>query len=187
MKIYTRKGDEGETSLFGGQRVPKDHVRVAAYGAVDELNSFLGAAVASLPAEADEWRQRLTSIQSDCFVIGALLASPRSGDGRPAHIPELDSSRIGVLENWIDELDEELEPLESFILPGVTAAAAAVHVARSICRRAERGVVALAREGQEVDPAILAYLNRLSDLLFTLARAVNARQGEDDVIWRPEG
>ena len=189
MKIYTRKGDEGETSLFGGRRVPKDHIRVDAYGAVDELNSFLGLAVAGLPAEAEEWCDRLTSIQSDCFTIGALLASPpKGGRGgrRPAHIPDLDSSRVSVLEGWIDELDEELEPLESFILPGKTAAASAIHVARSVCRRAERRVVTLARESQDVDPAITAYLNRLSDLLFTLARAVNARQGEEEVIWRPE-
>lgn len=186
MKIYTRKGDSGETSLFGGTRVGKDHVRVTAYGTVDELNSALGLVVAGLPPECDDWRDDLVRLQSDCFIIGAILATPKTGAAKPKHIPELPPGRISELERWIDRLDEEISPLESFVLPGGAPVAAMLHLARSVCRRAERYVVALAR-AEEIEPAILGYLNRLSDLLFTLARAANARQGLGDVEWHPEG
>ena len=177
MKIYTRKGDEGVTSLFGGARVAKSEPRVAAYGDVDELNSVLGTVVAALPSELETWREPLTAVQSDCFTIGALLATPASGDAKPGHIPDLPASRVEELEAWIDRLDEELESLRSFVLPGGAPTAAALHLARTVCRRAERSVVALARV-EEVEPVVLRYLNRLSDLLFTLARAANARLGE---------
>jgi cob(I)alamin adenosyltransferase len=184
MKIYTRKGDSGDTSLFGGRRVTKDDVRVEAYGSVDELNSALGRAVASLPQAMEDWRDRLIGIQSDCFTLGAILATPKSGAAKPEHIPELPDARVEQLEDWIDELDEELEPLKAFVLPGGSEAAAALHLARSVCRRAERNAVTLSGS-DEVEPIVLKYLNRLSDFLFTLARAANARQGIEDVEWHP--
>ena len=184
MTIYTRTGDSGATSLFGGKRLPKDDLRVTAYGTVDELNSFLGQAAASTPAEMAEWRQRLIATQSDCFTIGAILATPKTGQSKPQHIPELSEERVTVLEGWIDDLDSELAPLEAFVLPGGTGAAAALHVARGVCRRAERYAVALARQ-EPIEPVIVRYLNRLSDFLFTLARAANARQGVADTEWHP--
>jgi len=185
LKIYTRKGDSGDTSLFGGQRVPKDDLRVQAYGSVDELNSALGVVIASLPQPLGDWRVPLFEIQSDLFTVGANLATPETGAARPKHIPDLSDERVTVLEGWIDKLDEELTPLKAFILPGGSESAAALHLARNVCRRAERCVVALARSA-EVEPVILKYLNRLSDFLFTLARAANARQGSSDVEWHPE-
>jgi len=184
VKIYTRKGDDGETSLFGGERVGKDHVRVEAYGTVDELNSALGLVVAMLPRELDDWRDRLVAIQSDCFTLGAILAAPNTGDARLDHIPILPDSRVAALETGIDELDEELEPLQAFVLPGGNKCSATLQLARSICRRAERRVVSLA-ELDEIDPVIIKHLNRLSDFLFTLARAANARTGVPDVEWHP--
>lgn len=186
MKIYTRKGDTGRTSLFGGARVGKDHERVTAYGTVDELNSVLGLVVANLPSQCDDWRDELLHLQSDCFIIGAILATPKTGAAKPKHIPDLPPGRISDLEGWIDRLDEEIPPLESFVLPGGAPVAATLHLARSVCRRAERHVVSLAQV-EEIEPGILAYANRLSDLLFTLARAANARQGFGDVEWHPEG
>lgn len=184
MKIYTRQGDKGETSLFGGQRVDKDDLRVEAYGSVDELNSFLGAVIAALPPEMRDWHAALVAIQSDCFVIGAMLATPKTGASVPKHIPSLDDGRIVELEETIDSLDDELTPLSAFILPGGSGLAAAFQLARSVCRRAERHVVSLARVA-EIEPVVIKYLNRLSDLLFMLARAANARQGVPDVEWHP--
>jgi cob(I)alamin adenosyltransferase len=181
MKIYTRTGDNGETGLFGGGRVTKDHARVAAYGDVDELNAAMGAAQAVEPATfaAD----LLQSIQRDLFAMGGLLASPD-----PAKVAKalskavLDDSRTAALERAIDHAESGLVPLERFILPGGTAKAAALHVARTICRRAERSVVALSH-GAVVPPVILIYLNRLSDLLFVLARQANAEARRPDVTW----
>ena len=184
MKIYTRRGDAGDTSLFGGDRVPKSHRRVEAYGTVDELNSVVGLAIARLPDALADWREPLAAIQADCFTVGAILASPRTGGRRPKHIPELSDDRVAELEAWIDRLDEELEPLRAFVLPSGSEPAAVLHVARSVCRRAERRVVALAAD-EAVDPVVLRYLNRLGDLLFTLARAANRRAGTDDMEWRP--
>jgi cob(I)alamin adenosyltransferase len=184
VKIYTRKGDSGQTSLFGGQRVAKDNLRVEAYGTVDELNSSLGLAAALLSPEMDDWRATLVNIQADCFTLGAILASPKTGAAKPGHIPDLPEARVLALEAAIDALDDELEPLTSFILPGGSQAAAALHVARSVCRRAERRVVVLT-EREDVASIVIKYLNRLSDFLFTLARAANARQGQPDVEWHP--
>lgn len=184
MKIYTRTGDTGDTSLFGGQRVHKDSVRVTAYGTVDELNSALGLVIAGLPAELDDWRDTLLAVQADCFTLGATLATPKPADAKPAHIPTLPESRVTDLERAIDRLDEELPALKAFVLPGGSPSAAALHLARSVCRRAERCVVALAG-GEPVEPIVLKYLNRLSDFLFTLARAANARRGVADVEWHP--
>lgn len=184
MKIYTRTGDEGETGLFGGGRVPKDDLRVEAYGAVDELNSALGVVVSQLGGATAEWSEPLRGIQSDLFAVGAILATPK-GAKSAARVPELGEGRVSEMESWIDALDRELTPLKAFILPGGAPLAAQLHLARTACRRAERRVVALSR-GAEVPALLLKYLNRLSDLLFVLARAANARAGVADVEWKPE-
>lgn len=182
MKIYTRKGDRGETSLFGGGRVPKDHRRVEAYGTVDELNSVLGQALTLVTDDAV--RRRLGAVQHDLFALGAELSAPPPADGRRRpETPGVPSGRVDEMEAWIDEAHEELAPLRAFVLPGGASAAAALHVARTVCRRAERAVTPLVREGG-VDPEIVRYLNRLSDTLFAFARLENLRAGVDDVEWR---
>jgi cob(I)alamin adenosyltransferase len=184
IRIYTRTGDRGETGLFGGGRVPKDHARVEAYGEVDELNSVLGVAVDALArAGQHDTADGLRGVQSDLFTVGANLATPASGDGkRHPHVPELGPRRVAELEEWIDRAEGELEPLSRFVLPGGGEAAALLHLARTVCRRAERRVVALARE-ESLGEEWIAYLNRLSDLLFTLARLANRREGVPDVPW----
>lgn len=185
MKIYTRTGDQGDTGLFGGGRVPKDHARVDAYGEVDELNAVLGLTVAGLQTEGqDELARRVQSIQADLFTLGANLATPAPEDGgrRNDYIPELPTARVAEMEAWIDDAETELEPLRAFILPGGTQAAALLHLARTVCRRAERRVIHLAREAR-IEPEVVVYLNRLSDLLFTLARLSNRRAGVPDVPW----
>jgi len=181
MKIYTKTGDRGDTGLFGGGRVPKSHPRVAAYGDVDELNAVLGLVVATEPLPRID--DVLLPIQRDLFAIGALLATPNQ-DKMRQHLEkaQIDDSRISELERAIDAGDEELEPLRSFILPGGTQKAAALHVARTVCRRAERSVVGLAAE-TEIPELVVIYLNRLSDLLFTLARVANRRAGTSEVTW----
>lgn len=183
MKIYTKKGDRGETALFGGGRVHKSHPRVAAYGDVDELNAVLGWAAAVV--EDDEIRARVVSIQPDLLVIGAHLATPAVTRGKRPSLPSLPERRVGELERWIDEADAELPELRAFILPGGTRGAAALHVARTVCRRAERHVVALDAE-ESLEPTIIQYLNRLSDLLFMFARLENHRAGVEDVLWDPD-
>jgi cob(I)alamin adenosyltransferase len=188
MKIYTRTGDRGETGLFGGQRVRKDHARVEAYGAVDELNATLGLAITRLAADGEEeMAQRLRSIQADLFTIGANLATPAPEDGgrRNDHIPPLPDGRVAEMERWIDQAEEELEPLRTFILPGGGEAAAGLHLARTVCRRAERRAITLAHTAHIPD-GVVVYLNRLSDLLFALARLANHRRGEPDVAWHPD-
>lgn len=181
MKIYTRTGDEGDTGLFGGGRVSKDHSRVAAYGTVDELNAHVGVAISSV-ADPDI-QALLEQIQHDLFTIGADLSSMPKQDGtRHEHLPDLPTGRVAEMEAWIDEADNELEELRNFILPGGGPGAAALHVARTICRRAERTVVHLATL-EPVEEDIVIYLNRLSDLLFTLARVENHRSGLPDVVW----
>lgn len=181
MKIYTRTGDEGDTALFGGGRVAKSHARVAAYGEVDELNSVLGWAITRVAVDATA--TRLRALQHDLFALGADLATPPSGEARRRpHTPPLPAGRIAEMEAWIDEADGELPALTRFVLPGGTEGAAALHVARTVCRRTERAVVAL-KASEPIDPTVLVYLNRLSDLLFTLARLENARAGMPDVPW----
>jgi len=181
MKIYTRTGDAGDTGLFGGGRVPKDHPRVAAYGDVDELNSAIGVARATAPAQAFE--PLLESIQRDLFALGGQLATPDpTRVAKALEKAQLSDERIAELERLMDAADEELTPLRAFVLPAGTPKACALHLARTVCRRAERSVVALAREN-EVPPVFLVYLNRLSDLLFTLARLANHRDGAGDVTW----
>jgi cob(I)alamin adenosyltransferase len=181
MKIYTKTGDEGTTGLFGGGRVSKDHPRVEAYGDVDELNAFVGLARAaeSMP-QIDEM---LVPIQRDLFSIGALLATPDQ-EKMQQHLTKarISDDRIAELERSIDLCDRELETLKAFILPGGTQKAAALHVARTVCRRAERRVITLQRD-VEIPQIVVVYLNRLSDLLFTLARAANARAGAGEVTW----
>lgn len=182
-RIYTRTGDKGETGLFGGGRVPKSHPRVAAYGAVDELNAALGLATSSL--SDPEIGGRLSTIQADLFTIGSHLATPRA-EGEEAHryLPELPHGRAKEFERWIDEADAELPELHAFILPGGTPGGAALHLARTVCRRAEREVIALG-EHEWVDPEVVVYLNRLSDLLFQFARLENHRAGRGDTLWTP--
>lgn len=180
MKIYTKRGDGGETDLIGSGRVGKDHLRVEAYGGVDELNAFVGHA--ALSTEEDDLLALLETIQRALFSLGAYLATPETrhqeamGMGPPA------AEDIEVLENEIDRLEGELAPLKRFVLPGGAPAAAAFHLARTVCRRAERSAVALARE-ESVDALALRYLNRLSDLLFVLARVANHRADCPDVEW----
>ena len=180
MKIYTKTGDQGDTGLFGGGRVPKNHPRVEAYGDVDELNASIGLARSiELMPRIDEV---LVPIQRDLFAIGAILATP-DREKMKQHLEKarIDADRIGQLEHAIDDGDRELEPLKAFIVPGGTAKAAALHVARTVCRRAERRVIALADE--EIPPIVVVYLNRMSDLLFTLARVANRRAGAGEVTW----
>jgi cob(I)alamin adenosyltransferase len=180
-KIYTRTGDTGDTALFGGGRVAKSHPRVAAYGDIDELNSVLGLARAGTPS--DFFDALLENIQRDLFSIGGHLATPDPDKVRKALAKAvLSSTRVAEFEAAIDAADVELSPLKAFVLPGGTDKAARLHVARAVCRRAERSVVALARE-DDVPPFFLVYLNRLSDLLFTLARLANHRAGMGDVTW----
>ena len=188
MKIYTRTGDDGDTSLFGGGRVPKSAGRVGAYGEVDELNSFVGLALNSV-ADVDV-RGGLVLIQNDLFSLGANLATPdgddSGGGSRPRpQTPEVPVARVKAMEEWIDQANEELPELREFVLPGGTEGAAMLHVCRSVCRRAERAVVALGRE-EPLDPGIVPYLNRLSDLLFVWARLENHRAGHADVPWSKE-
>jgi cob(I)alamin adenosyltransferase len=186
MKIYTKTGDSGETGLFGGGRVPKDSARVEAYGEVDELNAALGLAAAALEeAREAAVAERLRLLQGDLFALGANLAAPRDEEGRrrSAHVPALPTGRVEEMERWMDEAEEELPPLRNFVLPGGTEAASRLHLARTVCRRAERRVVTLARL-EAIEPEVVVYLNRLSDLLFTLARLANRRAGREDVEWK---
>ena len=181
IKIYTKTGDRGQTGLFGGGRVDKDHPRVEAYGDVDELNAALGLArsIEMMP-RIDEV---LVPVQRDLFAIGALLATPDHAKMREQlEKARVDEERIAQLERAIDDGEAELEPLRSFIIPGGTPKAAALHVARTVCRRAERRVVALSRE-IELPELVVRYLNRLSDLLFVLARVANRRAGAGEVTW----
>ena len=181
FKIYTRTGDAGDTGLFGGGRVPKYHPRVAAYGDVDELNSVLGMVRATTPREFFD--PLFESIQRDLFAIGGHLATPDPERVRKAlEKAELAPGRVTEFEQLMDEADAELAPLKAFILPGGTPKAAALHLARTVCRRAERSIVQLAAN-EDVPDLFIVYVNRLSDLLFTLARVANARAGLEDVIW----
>ena len=179
MKIYTKTGDLGETSLLGGIRVPKDHLRVAAYGDVDETNAALGAVRALAEASLEAL---LFSIQKDLFAIGAQLADPTHKVASKRAKAAVTAAHVRRLEKAIDAREAKLPPLRSFVLPGGTPAAALLHQARTVCRRAERSVVTLAREA-DVDPRIIVYLNRLSDLLFVLARLENHRAGHAEDRW----
>lgn len=179
-RIYTRTGDSGDTGLFGGGRVRKSAPRVTAYGEVDELNAVIGWALLHVD---DQTAGRLLTIQADLFTLGAHLATPPDARSRD-HLPPLPAERPAEIEAWIDAAEEELGPLRSFILPGGTEGGAVLHLARTVARRAERAVVALAGE-EAVDPFILVYLNRLSDLLFDMARLANHREGRSETPWQP--
>jgi cob(I)alamin adenosyltransferase len=178
MKVYTKTGDQGQTGLFGGQRVSKNAVRVHTYGNVDEVNALLGVVRAhGVDASLDE---SLSRVQDELFVLGSDLATP----GESSHIPRVQHSYIEQLEKEIDQFETELEPLRQFILPGGTPAAAYLHLARTVCRRAERSVVMLTEaDSAAINAEVLPYLNRLSDWLFVVGRVVNARAGVQDVPW----
>jgi len=198
LKIYTRGGDAGETVLIGGARVPKDDPRVVAYGAVDKLNSAIGLALAlgvevvsvaeaSLDDASRLDAQRLHAVQEDLFAVGARLAAADPDRAlRKGTIHALDEGRVAALEHWIDEMDAVLTPLDTFVLPGGSPAGAQLHVARTVCRRAEGHVVGLLDDQPDLAQVILPYLNRLSDTLFTLARRTNARAGTTEPAWRPQ-
>lgn len=179
-RIYTKSGDAGETGLGSGQRVPKDHPRVTAYGEVDELNSVLGLFAAYCPDTVE--RTFLYAVQNDLFDLGADLCVPPADGEEPAHALRIVEEQYLRLERAIDRWNENLEPLRSFILPGGSPAAAWLHLARTVCRRAERSLVTLMRT-EPVNKHALIYLNRLSDWLFVLGRTANANGG--DVLWVP--
>ncbi|UCH53937.1 MAG: cob(I)yrinic acid a,c-diamide adenosyltransferase [Pseudomonadota bacterium] len=174
-KIYTRTGDNGTTGLGDGARVPKDHARIEALGAVDELNSAIGVALTH--AMPDTMREILTSVQHELFDLGGELCIPNSCTIADQHVARL--------ERILDQLNQDLPPLREFILPGGSPAAAACHAARTVCRRAERRITTLAR-AEPINPVGASYLNRLSDLLFVMARAMNALAGVTDTLWRHE-
>ena len=184
MKIYTKTGDDGTTGLFGGERVSKDHIRIDAYGSVDELNSIIGL-VRSLNADASPFDELLGTIQEALFVVGADLATPTRKDRANISIPRVTQEDLECLESAIDRLETTLPPLKHFILPGGSPAGAALHMARTVARRAERQTVTLVREEPETGETVIQYLNRLSDLLFVLARAVNQETGTEEHPWIP--
>jgi cob(I)alamin adenosyltransferase len=178
MKIYTTTGDQGETSLFGGKRVQKDAVRIEAYGTVDELNSALGVARAWKPAK--EIDTILARLQNELFILGADLATP--DEKRSGSIERIREDQVKDAEKSIDAIEPLLKPLSTFIIPDGSHTAAQLHLARTICRRAERCVVKLARE-EHIDPICIMYLNRVSDLLFVLARYANKLDGVEETPW----
>ena len=181
MKIYTKTGDAGETGLFGGRRVSKSDLRVDAYGCVDELNAVVGVLMAYLSKKQKSTLQLLEKVQNNLFVVGSLLASdPEKPMPLFADITEVD---ILDLEKAIDSMEKTLPPLKNFILPGGTKPAAYAHLARTVCRRAERVVVALSLLS-EVKPILITYLNRLSDYFFVLSRFVLAEKGKKEIIWK---
>ena len=180
MKIYTKTGDKGETGLIGGTRVLKSALRVEAYGEIDELNAVLGCIRTRLTDETIS--ESLLEIQRDLFAIGAQLADPRGKVEKKAEKVSIGEERVRQLEEIIDRYDAVLPPLRSFILPGGTEGGALLHLARAVCRRAERRMVGLSQE-TSLSPVLIVYINRLSDLLFTLARAVNREAGTEEIPW----
>lgn len=182
QRIYTKTGDTGETGLFGGGRVSKANLRVCANGDVDELNAVIGWTITQV-SDA-EIAERLLRVQADLFSLGAHLATLRRGAEPHAHLPPLPTARVAEMESWIDAAEDEMPPLKAFILPGGSAGGAALHLARTVCRRAERSIVALAAEA-DVHEDIVVYMNRLSDFLFDMARLANSRAGTAETEWRP--
>lgn len=178
-KLYSKTGDGGETSLYGGQRVPKHHFRLEAYGTIDELNAVLAFCLAQ--PDSEPYREFIQSIQRDLFKLGAELAAP---PGRIiAGLATVNEEQVTLIEQAIDKLSDKLPPLHHFIIPGGTALSASLHLARTICRRAERRVVELASR-ETVRPIIISYLNRLGDYLFALARQANQRAAVSEIIWQ---
>ncbi len=181
FKIYTKTGDQGETGLFGGRRLPKSHIRIDAYGTVDELNSWIGLLVDLL---ADEGKKaQLQAIQTRLFTIGSNLASDPE---KELSVPDILPSDIESMEHSIDEMEQDLPPLKNFILPGGHPAVSHCHITRCVCRRAERLVVALSLS-EAVDGMLIQYLNRLSDLLFVMARHIGWQLGVGEIAWKPRG
>ncbi len=180
MKIYTKRGDQGTTSLFGGTNIEKSHIRLHAYGTVDELNSVLGMSLSN--SMSDRGREIVTDIQTQLFVLGADLATPET---KKTKINRIGTTEIETLEGWIDELENELPALTSFILPGGIQSGAFLHLARTVCRRAERYAVEL-KNSDSVSSESIIYLNRLSDLLFVLARFENKEAGAEEIKWLPK-
>lgn len=181
MKIYTKTGDKGQTSLLGGKRLPKNDIRIEAYGSVDELNSFIGVLRDSYIENSQN--KLLIEIQDRLFTIGSTLAA--AGDTTKFKIPHINENDILILENAIDEMNNELEPMRSFILPGGCLSASHAHVCRTVCRRAERRCVELANS-EEVSEIIIKYLNRLSDYFFVLSRFISKKLGSVDTPWQPK-
>ena len=181
MKVYTKTGDKGQTSLVGGQRVSKCCQRLESYGTVDELNSHIGVLISYLKDQKDV--DFLTKVQADLFVVGGYLATDNSQrEVRQGNI--VSEEMVKAIENEIDRLQDILPPLKLFILPGGARPAAYAHVCRTVCRRAERTILKLMEEGAEVDELLIAYVNRLSDYLFVLARKLNLDANQPDIIWR---
>ena len=180
-RIYTKTGDEGMTGLGGGQRVPKDSQRVETYGTVDELNSQIGAALTV--GLCERLATELALVQNELFDLGADLATPATSQARHP-VPTVETRHIEKLERLIDEFNEVVGPLTNFLLPGGSPGAAQLHVARTVCRRAERQATTLARE-EEIGPTVLPYLNRLSDALFVMARYENHERGVSEPLWQP--
>jgi cob(I)alamin adenosyltransferase len=181
MKIYTKTGDKGETGLFGGKRVPKNHARIEAYGTVDELNSYIGLVRDSISNSDTAKKDILKQIQDCLFTIGAKLAA--DPDKHNLWVPDILDTDISLLETAIDTMDADLPPLKNFILPGGHLAVSHTHVARCVCRRAERLVVSLSYE-TTVEEKLIQYLNRLSDYLFVLARQLSKDFGAEEIVWK---
>ena len=187
VKIYTKTGDKGETGLIGGRRVSKSDLRIIAYGSIDELNSNIGLIISVLSKKNRDLFfdliDLLIKVQNDLFIIGSDLADPTAILENEAHTPRVAENMASYLEQLIDNFEVELSPIKFFILPGGSVESSVVHISRSVARRAETAVAALSKS-QTINPAILIYLNRLSDLLFVVARLVNKRIGVDDIPWR---
>lgn len=184
LKIYTKTGDKGNTSLIGGTKVPKSHLRIEAYGTVDELNSYIGLCrdlITDMPA-----RELLQTVQDRLFVVGAALACDPEKEPK-MKIPDLKEEDVHALEQSIDKMNETIPPMKHFILPGGHPTISHLHIARCVCRRAERCCVRLELENHEVEPIVLQYLNRLSDYLFVLARYEHHLTGVAEIAWKPRG
>jgi len=181
FKIYTKTGDKGQTALFGGARLPKHHIRIESYGTCDELNSHVG--LLNDYVSDNELKSWLTTIQNNLFVLGSNLAlDPDS----KLEVPTLADTDVVMLENAIDRMEESLEPLKTFILPGGHVHSSQAHIARCVCRRAERLVVALDEVEKNLDPILIQYLNRLSDFLFVTARYISKLRGVEEIPWKPD-
>jgi len=179
MKIYTKRGDFGETAMYGGAKTKKSNIRIHAYGTVDELNSTIGMILSY--SISDQGKKMLMEVQNDLFVVGASLATPNP---KKSKIEEIGDKEIEQLEKWIDKLEENLPALKSFILPGGSGAGSTLHFSRTVCRRAERETVELA-EKEDISPKNIIYLNRLSDFLFVLARYENMKKDIEETPWIP--
>ena len=188
MKIYTKSGDKGETGLIDGTRISKDNQRIIAYGSVDELNSSIGLAVSTLKSNHkknlfSDIVSILSHVQNDLFIIGSDLADPRYSELDRSEAPQATANMVSALESTIDNCETELTPIRFFIIPGGSIGSSLIHLSRTIARRAETNVVSLSKK-QKINPNIITYLNRLSDLLFVIARLVNKRQEVEDIAWR---